>query len=75
MEGRRVMTIVLDNELEEGVRRAADANNVSESFVVQEAVRKFIEDREDYLAGISSLAQTKYTISLEEMERRAELAD
>jgi predicted transcriptional regulator len=69
------MTIVLDKELEEGVRRAASANHVSESFVIQEAVRKFIEDREDYLAGIKSLSETKYTISLEEMERRAELAD
>jgi predicted transcriptional regulator len=69
------MTIILDTELEEGVRRAANANNVSESFVIQEAVRRFIEDREDYLAGISALSQMKYTISLDEMERRAELAD
>jgi hypothetical protein len=43
--------------------------------VIQEAVRRFIEDREDYLAGISALSQMKYTISLDEMERRAELAD
>ena len=69
------MTVVLDKELEEGVRRAASANHVSEAFVIQEAVRRYIEDREDYLAGIKALSEMKYTISLEEMEHRAELAD
>ena len=34
------MNILIDAELEEGVRRAATANHVSEAFVVQEAVRK-----------------------------------
>jgi predicted DNA-binding protein len=69
------MTIILKEELEEGVRRAADANHVSEAFVVQEAVRKFVEDREDYLAGINALSEMRYMVSLDKMERRAELAD
>ncbi len=34
-----------------------------------------MEDREDYLAGIGSLAESTYTISLEEMERRSRVTD
>lgn len=49
--------------------------HVSPEFVARQVIEAALEDREDYLAGIRSLAATKYTISQDEMERRSELAD
>lgn len=70
-----MVQVDLDPELEARLERLAADNQVSTSFFAREAIERFVEDREDYLAGIRSLAESKYTISLEEMERRSSVAD
>ena len=69
------MTVELAPEMQERVRKLAEDFHVTESFLVSQAVERFVEDREDYAAGIQVLSSMKYTISLDEMERRSNVAD
>jgi predicted DNA-binding protein len=69
-----MVEVQFDPELEERVRKAAEEQQVSESFLVGEVVRRWLQDREDYVAGMRALSQMKYTISQEEMERRSDVA-
>jgi predicted DNA-binding protein len=75
--GRRsaMMQVELEPDLEARLERLAADTQVTKSFFVHEAIERFVEDREDYLAGVRSLSQAKYTISQEEMERRSSVAD
>lgn len=41
-----------------------DCNNT------REAIRRFLEDREDYLLGITVIEREEPTITLEELEQR-----
>ncbi len=70
-----MVEVQLGAELEARLERLAAEIHVTKSFFVREAIERFVEDREDYLAGIRSLAEAKDTISLEEMERRSSVAD
>ncbi len=69
------MTIELAPEMEERFRRLAANFHVSEDFLIRSAVERFVEDREDYAAGIQALSSMKYKISLDEMERLSNEAD
>ena len=69
-----MVEVQLEPELEQQVRRFAEEQHVSESVLIREMVRSWIEDRADYEAGVRALAQMKYTISQEEMERRSDVA-
>ncbi len=69
-----MIELQLEPELEARLERLASETHVSKTFVAQEAVLKFVEDREDYIAGIRSLAGHRYTVSQEEMERRSRVA-
>jgi predicted transcriptional regulator len=68
-----MVTVELEPDIEERVRHYALENQVSESFLIREAVLRWLEDREDYSAGIKALSSMKYTISQQEMERRADV--
>jgi predicted DNA-binding protein len=70
-----MVEVQFEPEVEERVRKLASEQHISEAFLIQEVVTRWIEDRADYAAGIRSLAQMKYTISQEEMERRSNVAD
>lgn len=70
-----MIEVQLEPDLEARLEKLAAENHVSKSFFAREAIERFIEDREDYLAGIQSLAESKYMISLDEMERRSSVAD
>ena len=70
-----MVEVQLEPELEERLERLAAETQVTKSFFAHEAIERFVEDREDYLAGIRSLSEAKYRISQEEMERRASVAD
>ena len=70
-----MVEVQLEPELEERLERLAAETQVTKSFFAREAIERFIEDREDYLAGIRSLSESKYRISQEEMERRSSVAD
>ncbi len=69
------MTIELAPDMEERVRKLAADFHVSENFLVSEAIEKFLEDKEDYAAGIQALSAMKYTVSLDEVERKSNAAD
>jgi predicted DNA-binding protein len=69
-----MVEVQFDPEIEDRVRQAAEEQHVSESFLVQEVVMRWLEDREDYASGIRALSTMKYSISQEEMERRSNVA-
>ena len=69
-----MVQVQFDPAEERMVRRLAEEQNVSESLLIHEIVMRWLEDRSDYAAGMRALSRMQYTISLEEMERRAELA-
>lgn len=71
--GKTMVTLELEPDIEERVRHFALENRVSESFLIREAILKWLEDREDYAAGIKALSGMKYTISQEEMKTRADV--
>lgn len=66
-----MVTVELEPDVEEKVRRFALENQVSEGFLIREALLRWLEDREDYAAGIKALSAMKYSVSQEEMERKA----
>jgi predicted transcriptional regulator len=70
-----MIEVQLEPELEARLERVASETHVSKSFVAHEAIQRFVEDREDYLAGIAALSAYKQTISQEEMERRSSVAE
>lgn len=70
-----MVQVELGPELEARLEMFASEMHLSKSFVAREVIERFLEDREDYLAGLRSLAESKNTISLEEMERRSRVAD
>ncbi len=70
-----MVEVQLEPELEARLEKLAAEDHVTKSFFAREAIERFIEDREDYLAGIRSLAESRHKISLEEMERRSSVAD
>jgi predicted transcriptional regulator len=70
-----MIEIQLESELEDRLEKLAQEAHVSKSFVAREAVLRYLEDREDYLAGISALATHRYTISQEELESRPSVED
>jgi len=47
----------------------------SKSYYAREAIRQYLEDREDYLKGIAALERREPTITLAEMEQRLGSAD
>ncbi|WP_419806859.1 hypothetical protein [Terriglobus sp.] len=70
-----MIQLELTPHAEASLQQFADELHVSAEFVATQVIEDALQNRADYLAGIRSLANTKYTISQEEMERRSELAD
>ena len=70
-----MLGIRLEPELEEKLDSLAKETGRSKSYYAREAIRQFLEDREDYLKGIAALERREPTITLEELERRLGLAD
>ncbi|MGH9396627.1 MAG: type II toxin-antitoxin system RelB family antitoxin [Terriglobia bacterium] len=64
----------MEPELEARLEKLAKKTGRSKSYYAKEAIRQFLEDREDYLLGIAVLERKEPTISLEELERRLGLA-
>jgi RHH-type rel operon transcriptional repressor/antitoxin RelB len=70
-----MLRIRLEPELEEKLESLSKETGRSKSHYAREAVRQYLEDREDYLKGIAALERREPTIPLEELERRLGLAD
>lgn len=65
-----MLGIRLEPDLEAKLESLAKETGRSKSYYAREAIRQFLEDREDYLKGIAVLERSEPTISLEELERR-----
>jgi RHH-type rel operon transcriptional repressor/antitoxin RelB len=65
-----VVGVRLEPELEERLERLAKETGRTKSYYAKEAIRQYVEDREDYLLGIAALEKHKRTVSLEELERK-----
>ncbi len=69
-----MLGIRLEPALERRLDRLAKKTGRSKSYYAREAIRQYLEDREDYLLGLSVLERDEPTISLDELERRLGLA-
>ena len=69
-----MLGIRLEATLEKRLERLAKRTGRSKSFYAREAIRQYLEEREDYLLGISVLERHEPTISLKQLERRLGLA-
>src|SRR5258708_1160216 len=72
---KHMLGIRLEPELEEKLESLAKQTGRSKSYYAREAIRQYLEDREDYLKGIAALERREPTITLAELERRLGLAD
>jgi RHH-type rel operon transcriptional repressor/antitoxin RelB len=70
-----MLGIRLEPELEKKLESLAKETGRSKSYYAREAIRQYLEDREDYLRGIAVLERREPTISLDELERRLGLED
>ena len=70
-----MIEVTLEPELEARLTSVAEQSHATASFIAHEAIARFVEDREDYLAGLNALSRKQYTISQEEMEQRSSVAD
>lgn len=69
-----MLGIRLDPQLARRLARLAKRTGRSKSYYAREAIRQYLEDREDYLLGLAVLERNEPTISLDELERRLGLA-
>ena len=69
-----MLGIRLEPALERRLERLAKKTGRSKSHYAREAIRQYLEDREDYLLGLSVLERNEPTISLKELEQRLGLA-
>ena len=65
-----MLGIRLEPELEEKLESLAKETGRSKSYYAREAIRQYLEDREDYLKGIAALERREPSISLDELEGR-----
>ena len=70
-----MLGIRLEPELEEKLESLAKETGRSKSYYARQAIRQFLEDREDNLRGIAALERREPAITLDELERRLGLAD
>jgi RHH-type transcriptional regulator, rel operon repressor / antitoxin RelB len=70
-----MLSIRLNSDLERKLDSLAKETGRSKSYYVREAIRKYIEDREDYLKGTSARERCEPIITLEELERGLGLDD
>ena len=68
-----MLGIRLDPELERRLNDLAKKTGRSKSYYAREAIRQFLEDREDYLLGLSALEKKGPRITLEDLERELDL--
>jgi RHH-type transcriptional regulator, rel operon repressor / antitoxin RelB len=69
-----MLGVRLEPELEARLEKLAKKTGRSKSYYAKEAIRQYLEDREDYLVGLAILERGEPTVSLEELERRLGLA-
>jgi len=68
-----MLGIRLEPELEDRLTNLAKQTGRSKSHYAREAIRQFLEDREDYLLGLAALEKQGPRISLADLERELDL--
>ena len=66
-----MLGVRLEPELEKRLERLAKKTGRTKSFYAQEAIRQYVEDREDYLLAVEIVGRNEKTFSLKEV--RSEL--
>jgi len=64
-----MLGIRLDTETEQRLEKLARETGRPKSYYAREAIRAFLEDREDYLLGIAALEKREPRVSLEDLEK------
>lgn len=63
-------SIPLEKDLETELSLLADKINKPLAECLREAVTEYIEDRQDYIAGVAALERNESSITLDELESR-----
>ena len=64
-----MLGVRLDPEMEERLERLAKKTGRTKSYYAKEAIRQYIEDREDSLLADEILSRNEPTFTLEEVRR------
>jgi RHH-type rel operon transcriptional repressor/antitoxin RelB len=67
-----MLGVRLSHEIEVRLERLSQETGHTKSYYAKKAIEEFLDDRADYLLGISALSKKEPTISLEELEKRIE---
>jgi len=67
-----MLGVRLEPDLERRLEKLARTTRRSKSCHAQEAIRRYLEDSEDYVLGISVLERNEPAISLQDLERELE---
>ena len=70
-----MLGIRLEPELEDRLTNLAKQTGRSKSHYAREAIRQFLEDREDYLLGLAALEKKGPRVSLADLERELDLGN
>lgn len=70
-----MLGVRLDKETEKRLEHLCEETSHTKSYYVKKALRNFLDDREDYLLGLSALEKNEKTISLDELEKKLGLED
>ena len=65
----------LDKETEARLENLCKKTANTKSYYAKKALREFLDDREDYLLGLSVLEKNEKTISLDALEKELGLED
>lgn len=70
-----MLGIRLDKDLERRLEDLSKSTGRTKSYYAKEAIREYLDDREDYLKGIAALERREPRISLSELEKELGLDD
>ena len=65
-----MLGVRLEPEMEKRLAKLAKATGRSKSYYAKEAIRQYLEDREDYLLGLAALEKREPTLTIKEVEKR-----
>ena len=69
-----MLTIRLEDKLERQLDKLAEETGRSKAYFIREAIKKYLEDRSDYLLALKRLEEGGPRVSLEDVERELGLA-
>ncbi|MBF0473375.1 MAG: ribbon-helix-helix protein, CopG family [Nitrospirae bacterium] len=69
------VSVLIDNELKDRIESLSSETGKPSSYHIEQAIRQYLEDREDYLKGLAILQRKEPSISLDELKKYLELGD